>query len=75
MPRPRNPERPSRARQPIDAPPLFARPNDFPRLVGITEGHARQLEARGIGPRPVRLGRIVLRDVAAWVDYLKRCAA
>jgi hypothetical protein len=77
MSRPRNPDRPSRARQPLDIPPFFARPNDFTRLTGITEGHARQLEARGIAPRPVRIegSRIVLRDVAEWVNFLKRSAA
>lgn len=76
MPRPRNPERPSRARKPLDAAPVLVRPVDFTRLVGITEGHARQIEARDPGaPRPIKVGRAVLRDLNAWITYLRNQAA
>lgn len=76
MPRPRNTDRPSRARQPLDVQPVLVRPGDFTRLVGLTEGHARQIEARDpAAPRPIKVGRAVLRDVTAWVTYLRNLPA
>lgn len=72
MPGTRSTDRPSRARQPLDVPPVFARPDDFTRIVGLTEGHARQIEARDpAAPRPIKVGRAVLRDLNAWISYLR----
>ena len=76
MPRRRTTDRPSRARQPIDTPPVLVRPHDFTRLVGLTEGHARQIEARDpAAPRPIKVGRAVLRDLNAWITFLRNQAA
>jgi len=76
MPRRRNPDRPSRARKPLDAAPVLVRPADFTRLVGLTEGHVRSIEARDpAAPRPIKVGRAVLRDLNAWITFLRNQAA
>ena len=77
MPRPRNPERASRAKQPVDIPPTLVRRPTLARALDLTEGTIRNFELRGIGPRPIRPEgtRIVLHDLNEWISYLKRCAA
>ena len=77
MPRQRNPERPSRAKQPVDITPTLVRRPTLARALDLTEGTIRNLEARGVGPRPIRPEgtRIVLHDLAEWITYLKRSAA
>ena len=42
MPRPRNTDRPSRARRPLDVQPVLVRASDFTRLVGLT-GSAEEI--------------------------------
>ena len=77
MPRRRNPDRPSRAKQPVDLAPVFVRRPDLCRLTGLTEGYLRQQEARGTAPQPVRIegSRVVLYELEPWLTWLRRHAA
>lgn len=77
MPRPKSDRtKRDRSRQPLEMEPVFGTRSDLSRITRLSDGTIRNLEARGIGPRPIRVEgtTVVLYDIAAWVEYLRRCA-
>lgn len=72
MPRARNTDRPSRAKKPLDIPPVLVRRPTLARALDITEGFIRALNDRGDGPIPIRVGKVVLYDFNEAVQWFKR---
>lgn len=74
MPRARSTERPSRAKKPLDIPPVLVRRPTLARALDVTEGFIRALNSRGDGPIPIRVGKVVLYDLAESITWFKRNA-
>mgnify|MGYP001123040450 CR=1 FL=1 len=77
MPRPKSEKtKRDRSRQPLDLAPVFGTRADLSRVTRLSDGTIRTMEARGIGPKPIRVEgtRIVLHDINEWIAYLRRCA-
>lgn len=77
MPRRRNPEQPSRARQRPSIAPVFVRRPDLAAITGLTEGYIRQQEGKGVAPPPIRLenSRVVVYELQPWLEWLRRNAS
>lgn len=77
MPRPKSDQtKRDRSRKPLDVEPVFGTRADLARITRLSDGTIRNMEIRGIGPRPIRVEgtRVRLYDLNAWVEYLRRCA-
>ena len=73
MSRPKNPSNPrDRSRKPIDITPVLVRRTTLARAVDCTEGWIRQLNDKGDGPVPIRIGKVTLYDLNEAIQWFKR---